>query len=79
MKGRLLGLFCIVFFLWFLLIGRAGVLQVFPDARLENLKSKQFSRTITLRSKRGGIYDRLGKPLAFFGDIVFSLFRSQID
>ncbi len=60
-----MSLFIIVISLWILLVSRAGFLQIFPNERLQSLKNKQFNRTVVLRSKRGGIYDRRGKPLAF--------------
>ena len=65
MKGRIFGVFIVVVFFWMIILVRASFLQVFPNERLEKLKQRQFNRTITIRSKRGSIYDRQGRPLAF--------------
>src|SRR5690606_6263020 len=39
-------------------------IQIFPDARLANLKEKQFEASLSIRSRRGAIVDRNGKELA---------------
>lgn len=50
--------------LWVVLLGRAAMLQVFPDARLENLKRRQFETSLQIRTRRGAILDRNGNELA---------------
>jgi cell division protein FtsI (penicillin-binding protein 3) len=50
--------------LWGVIIVRAGMLQVVPDSRLENLKRRQFETSIQIRTRRGAILDRAGNDLA---------------
>ncbi len=64
MKTRILVLFCIFLGLWGLLIGRAMMLQIFPDVRLENLKRRQFETSLQIHTRRGAILDRNGNELA---------------
>ena len=47
-----------------LVILRGAYLQIFPDERLKNLKSRQYETTVTLLSRRGAVFDRNGKELA---------------
>jgi cell division protein FtsI (penicillin-binding protein 3) len=58
MKARILILFSIFLGAWGLLIGRAMMLQIFPDGRLENLKRRQFETTLDIHTRRGAILDR---------------------
>ncbi len=46
------------------LIGRLGYLQTFRRAELVAAAERQYSRTVTIRPKRGPILDRHGNPLA---------------
>ena len=50
--------------LWGLLFLRSAYLQLLPNKKLSNLKNKLFERTVTLKPRRGIIYDRYGKELA---------------
>ena len=61
---RIIVLFTLIFAGFIALILRAGQLQLFPDFRLKELKTKQFETTVTLRSRRGAMFDRTGKELA---------------
>jgi cell division protein FtsI (penicillin-binding protein 3) len=51
-------------FLWGVLIVRAGLLQMLPDSRLDNLKKRQFETSLQIRTRRGAIIDRQGNELA---------------
>ena len=73
MKSRIVILFSGLVVLWGILILRASVLQVFPNERLEVLKSRQFETVITLQSRRGAIVDRKGRELAL-STKVYSLY-----
>lgn len=54
-----------VFFLfWTGLILRSAYLQIFPNPKLSDLKHQLFERTVTLKPRRGSIYDRYGRELA---------------
>jgi cell division protein FtsI (penicillin-binding protein 3) len=64
MRSRILILFSCFLFLWGVIIVRAGMLQVVPDSRLENLKRRQFETSIQIRTRRGAILDRAGNDLA---------------
>jgi cell division protein FtsI (penicillin-binding protein 3) len=64
MKSRILILFSGFLILWGVLIARAVRVQVVPDARLENLKRKQFETSLQIRTRRGAILDRNGSELA---------------
>lgn len=46
------------------LIGRAGLLQVMTDERLEKLANRQFQSRMLVKPRRGMILDRVGEPLA---------------
>ena len=48
-----------------LLVGRSAYLQLIPNEKLSSLQKKQFDRTVTLKPRRGVIYDRNGDSLAF--------------
>jgi cell division protein FtsI (penicillin-binding protein 3) len=50
--------------LWGALVVRAGMLQLFPDHRLQALQDRQFQTVITLQARRGAIVDRHGRELA---------------
>lgn len=50
--------------LWGALVVRAGMLQIFPNKRLQTLQERQFSTTISLQNRRGAIVDRFGRDLA---------------
>ncbi len=55
----------VVFFLaWLLVIGRSAYLAVGPDERLAQRLPDQQQRVISVAPRRGGIVDRLGRPLA---------------
>ncbi len=50
-------------FLWAVLFLRSGYLQLLPNEKLSGLQNKLFERTVTLKPRRGVIYDRYGKEL----------------
>ena len=54
------------FLLWLGLVLRSAYLQIFPNQRLSSLKHQLFERTITLKPRRGGIYDRHGREACYF-------------
>lgn len=58
--------FIVVFFgfLWVVLILRGAYLQLIPNKKLSGLQNKFFERTVTLKPRRGTIYDRYNKELA---------------
>ncbi len=64
MRSRILILFSCFLMLWGIIIVRAGMLQMVPDSRLDNLKRRQFETSIQIRSRRGAILDRQGNELA---------------
>src|SRR3954470_2187760 len=47
-----------------LVLARAGLLQLKPDARLEAMAKRQFESRVLVRPPRGGILDRNGEPFA---------------
>ena len=54
-----------VFFLfWLGLVLRSAYLQILPNKKLSDLKHQLFQRTVTLKPRRGSIYDRYGRELA---------------
>ncbi|MBT8341647.1 MAG: hypothetical protein HKP58_14925, partial [Desulfatitalea sp.] len=54
-----------LFMLWLVAIGaRAGYLQLFKAPWLSQKASVQYEREMTLRAKRGDIYDRHHEALA---------------
>jgi len=64
MRSRILILFSCFLVLWGVLIVRAGLLQMLPDSRLDNLKKRQFETSLQIRTRRGAIVDRQGNELA---------------
>ena len=50
--------------LWLILFLRSIHLQLIPNEKLSELKNKLFDRTVTLKPRRGTIYDRHNKELA---------------
>jgi len=54
----------VVFAAWAILIGRAVILQLTPNERLEVRIESQFASHVKVNAKRGNIYDRNGKILA---------------
>ena len=50
--------------LWGILFLRSAYLQLVSNKKLSDLQNKLFERTITLKPRRGIIYDRHGKELA---------------
>src|SRR6478736_784291 len=63
-KQRITGLTLFCFALGILIIGRAALVQVKGDPRLEELARKQFHSKVLIRPRRGLILDRNGEPLA---------------
>jgi len=63
-KSRIIFIFASILVLWAILLGRAFSLQIVPDDRLQALEARQFSKKITLNSRRGAIVDRNGRELA---------------
>ncbi|MFN7454061.1 MAG: penicillin-binding protein [Pseudobdellovibrionaceae bacterium] len=64
MKSRIIFIFVGILVLWTLLLARAFSLQIVPDDRLKALEARQFSKKVTLNSRRGAIVDRNGRELA---------------
>lgn len=64
MKSRIVLIFFLFLSLWGGMVLRAGYLQLIADPRMEQLKKRQFETLLTLRSRRGAIYDREGRELA---------------
>lgn len=52
------------FLLWGILFLRGAYLQLFPNEKLAKLQNRLFDRTVTLKPRRGVIYDRHGRELA---------------
>ena len=63
-KKRLLFVLGVVIFISTFLIGRLGYLQVVKGEELKKGALEQWTKGITIKSKRGIIYDRKGKKLA---------------
>lgn len=63
-KKRLLIIFGIVGLICFGLVGRLAYLQIVTGEELKKGALEQWTRGITIKSKRGIIYDRNGKKLA---------------
>ncbi len=64
MKSRIALIFLLFLMLWGGLVLRGSYLQLVADPRLKELKKRQFETMLTLRSRRGAIYDREGRELA---------------
>ena len=68
-RGRQLGtrISAVIFIfslLWAGLFLRSAYLQLFPHQKLSRLQNKLFERTVTLKPRRGVIYDRHNRELA---------------
>ena len=63
-RQRILFVISVFFVLWFILFLRSAWLQLLPNSKLSKLQNKQFERTVTLKPRRGNIYDRNNKELA---------------
>src|SRR6516162_10244314 len=63
-RARLTVLMLSVLALAVVILGRAGLLQLKPDARLEAMARRQFDSRVLVRPPRGAILDRNGEPLA---------------
>ena len=61
---RILFVIFIFSVLWAVLFIRSAWLQLFPNPKLSNLQNRLFERTVTLKPRRGNIYDRHNKELA---------------
>ncbi len=64
MKSRIVFLFFIMTMVFGILITRAFYLQLLPQERLTELQKRQYKTNVTLRSRRGSIFDRNGQELA---------------
>ena len=64
MKNRLILIFFVFVLASLGIVSRIVYLQLLTNDRLEKLAESQFSRLISIRSKRGVIYDRYGEELA---------------
>ena len=64
MKSRIVIIFISFLFLWLLLIVKAVYVQVIPNEKLIQLKEKSFNRIVSLKSRRGAIFDRDQRELA---------------
>lgn len=67
---RLIFLLILLGFFSIIILGRSIQLQVFPNERLDELKKRQYLRTIRLVPKRGVITDRNGDELAISLDVA---------
>ncbi len=47
-----------------LIVGRAALIQIVHNPRLENMARRQFQSKVLIRPRRGSILDRNGEPLA---------------
>src|SRR5689334_16888098 len=61
---RLTGLMVFCIGVGGVVIGRAGLIQVMSNQRLERLAQRQFQSHVLIRPRRGAILDRNGEPLA---------------
>lgn len=68
-KKRLVFLLIIQGIICLVILGRGMQLQVFPNKKLDELKKRQYLRTIRLVPKRGVITDRNGGELAISLDV----------
>ena len=64
MKSRIIFISVVLFFMWSVIISKAVVLQVLPNQKLSQLQKRKFNKVITLKARRGGVYDRNHKELA---------------
>ena len=64
LNTRILIVVFLFFFLWGVLLFRSAYLQLIPNEKLSDLQNKLFERTVTLKPRRGVIYDRHGRELA---------------
>ena len=64
MKSRIVVLFVLFSSIWGMILFRAFHLQVMPQKKLEKLQERQFKTSVTLRSRRGTLFDRNGRELA---------------
>ena len=68
-KGQIISqrIFFVIFafaMLWSVLFIRSAWLQLLPNTKLSRLQNKLFERAVTLKPRRGNIYDRYNKELA---------------
>ena len=63
-KQRILFVIFVFSALWAVLFLRSAWLQLLPNPKLSKLQNKLFERTVTLKPRRGNIYDRHNKELA---------------
>ena len=61
---RLIGLMLMGFGIAFLILMRAGYLQLVKNPRLDGISRRQFQSRVLIRPRRGLILDRNGEPLA---------------
>ena len=64
MKSRFFIFYLVICLFWVGLVTRAVYLQIVPNQKLAEVKKRQFEKLITIKSRRGGIYDRNGVGLA---------------
>lgn len=64
MKFRIQFLFFLTFLFSAFLLMRGAQLQLFPESRLISTKKSLFEKVVTIKSRRGTIYDRYGRELA---------------
>lgn len=64
MRARLIALMAALGVLAAVVVGRAALVQLGPDARLSALARRQFESRVLIRPPRGTIMDRNGEPLA---------------
>ena len=63
-QKKLLGIFLLVTFLFAIIIFRLGYLQLIKSGWLNNLASRQWTRSLPIEATRGKIVDRNNVPLA---------------
>ena len=64
LRSRISFVIFVFFLFWLGLILRSAYLQILPNQKLSGLKHQLFERTVTLKPRRGSIYDRHGRELA---------------
>ncbi|MBX9765802.1 MAG: PASTA domain-containing protein [Bdellovibrionales bacterium] len=64
MKSRITFLFILLSLCFMALISRTAWVQILPNARLGELKARQFETVVKLEPRRGDIFDRFGQELA---------------
>ena len=64
MKSRITFIFIFMTLAYVALIARTAWVQILPNARLGELKARQFETVVKLEPRRGDIFDRFGQEMA---------------